>query len=427
MTASRLVVPRVCDGAADADTVAWLRALGAAFLSPALDPGVAGRAAAQLRGDRLRGVYEPGDPLPVATLRSWDARMTLPGGDVAVDAVASIGVRWTHRRRGLLRSVLADDLAAAADAGTPVAALTSTQGPLYERFGFGLATWTRTVTVDTGSVRWRDAAVAGSLSTVRPEEFPDLAAAVAERARRRHPGSLSRAEKLWRPLATGETPYSAMTPDRSRHLGVWRDDEGRPAGYVVHRVAEDWAASASGRASLAVLDLQATTPASYRELWRHLCANDLVGSVRWPNASVDEPLPWLLTDHRAVELGAAREMLWLRLLDVPAALTARRYPVTDRFRLRVLDDASPEWGFGAGGRFLLDTSDPVAPVVERLGPGADVDAVAPVAALGSMYLGGADPRVLARTDRLEEVTPGAAGRLARLLAAPSVPWNGVRF
>jgi len=64
VTASRLVVPRVCDGAADADTVAWLRALGAAFLSPALDPGVAGRAAAQLRGDRLRGVYEPGDPLP---------------------------------------------------------------------------------------------------------------------------------------------------------------------------------------------------------------------------------------------------------------------------------------------------------------------------------------------------------------------------
>lgn len=199
-----------------------------------------------------------------------------------------------------------------------------------------------------------------------------------------------------------------MTPDRSRHLGVWRDDEGRPAGYVVHRVAEDWAASASGRASLAVLDLQATTPASYRELWRHLCANDLVGSVRWSNASVDEPLPWLLTDHRAVELGAAREMLSLRLLDVPAALTARRYPVTDRFRLRVLDDASPEWGFGAGGRFLLDTSDPVAPVVERLGPGADVDAVAPSQPWARCTLG----------ERIHASSPGPTGWRRSLRAPP---------
>ena len=51
----------------------------------------------------------------------------------------------------------------------------------------------------------------------------------------------------------------------------------------------------------------------------------------------------------------------------------------------------------------------------------------PATSLGSLVLGGVDPRVLARTGRLEEGTPGAAGRLARALAAPSVPWNGTPF
>ena len=435
MITTRLLVPRVDDGdgAADAATIAWARAVRRAFLSPDLDPGVEGRAAAWLVGERLRGAYDGDDPVPVATLRSSDARLTVPGGDVAVDAVTGIGTSPTHRRRGLVRGLLTEDLAAATEAGTPAAALTSTQGPLYERFGFGAATWTRKVRVDTARVRWRDetgsgsGSRSGSVAIVDADTFAAVAPAVAERARRRHPGSMSRAATSWAPLATGVTSYSGLTPDRTRRRLVWRDDAGTVGGYAVVRVAESWGGSASGRATIAVLDLQATTSASYRELWRHLVADDLVGTVEWDAASLDEPLPWLVTDARAVELLGVRDMLWLRVLDVAALLAARRYPVTDRFRLRVLDPEIGATGGLGAGRFVLDTTDPVAPSVARLPAGSEVDAVLPAPTLGSVALGGADPRVLARAGRLEEVTPGAAGRLARLLAAPSVPWNGVRF
>ena len=221
----------------------------------------------------------------------------------------------------------------------------------------------------------------------------------------------------WTALMTGANTFSGMTPDPHRHAVLWSDATGAPGGYVVYRVAQDWA---GGTGEIAVLDLQATTPESYRELWRHLASLDLVGAVTWGDASTDEPLPWLLADPRAAAPGASREMLWLRVLDVPAALAARRYPVTEQIVLAVTDPA----GYAAG-TWLLDTTDPVEPRIVTTT--AEADVALDVTALGSLYLGGVDPRVLARAGRLEERTPGAAGRLARLLAAPSVPWNGVRF
>jgi predicted acetyltransferase len=407
------LVPSVAEGAPDADTATWIRAMMAAFLGPRPGPEEIATMAASYAGQRLRGVYETADTSPVATLRSWDTAMTVPGGEVAADAISSIGVRATHRRRGLLRALLVDDLAEAVRAGTPVAALTSTQGSLYERFGFGLAAWTRSLTLDTRAARFRDAGPTGRLRTLDPAGFASVAGPIQDRARRRHPGSMDRSAASWHALVTGgahdSSPRSAI---------AWADATGRPAGYVVYGVAESW--WGTGSATLAVHDLQATTPESYRELWRHLGSLDLVGEVGWANASVDEPLPWLLTDHRAVSSGGPRDMLWLRVLDVPAALGARRYPVTDRIVLRVHDPDRH-----AAGGWTLDTTDPVTPAVAATTDTPDVEMDA--AALGSLYLGGVDPRVLARAGRLSEHSPGAAGRLARLFAAPGVPWNGIRF
>ncbi len=424
MVEVRRLVPHVTGGVADADTVTWTRAMMAAFLRPRMDPPDLARAAAAYEGNRLRGVHETGDPAPVATLRSWDTRMSVPGGEVVVDAVTSIGVRSTHRRRGLLRAMLVDDLAEAVRAGTPLAALTSTQGALYERFGFGLATWTRPTTLDATAAVFRETAPTGRLRTLEVGTLATAAAPVHERARRRHAGSMDRAASSWTPLLTGENGFSGMVPDRARHAVLWSDDAGRAGGYAVYRVATDWAVA--GRAELAVLDLQATTAESYRELWRHLASLDLVGAVSWGDASVDEPLPWLLTDPRAVTTGGARPMLWLRVLDLPAALAARRYPVADRIRVRV-DDPAPVPGATVEGAWELDTTDATAPTVTRLPTGVEVDVAMPAAVLGAVYLGGPDPRVLARAGRLTEASPGAAGRLARLFAAPSVPWNGSRF
>jgi predicted acetyltransferase len=413
------MTPRVTEGSADAGTVAWTRAMSAAFLSPRLEPEQLARVGAGFEGQRLRGAYVDPDPAPVATLRSWDAELTVPGGTVTADAITGIGVRSTRRRRGLARRLIAEDLAAAVRAGAPAAVLTSTQGSLYEHFGFGLATRTRSMTVDTALARFRDPDPRGAVEIVdRPDLALALARPVHDRARRRHPGALARTPQQWDAVLSGAGPWNGLEPDRMRQVAVWRDDDGEPAGYLVHRVEEGW--HPTGAATLGVVDLQAVTPTAYTELWRHLCTQDLVGTVRWGHASVDEPLPWLLADHRAVTDDGGKAMLWLRVLDVPALLAARRYPIEDAIVLEVADDA----GF-TPGRWRLDTHDRLAPAVA---PTLDEpDVVLPVTSLGSLVLGGVDPRVLARTGRLEEASAGAAGRLARLLAAPSVPWNGTPF
>jgi predicted acetyltransferase len=413
------MTPRVTEGSADAGTIAWTRAMVASFLGPRLEPEQLSRVGAGFEGMRLRGAYADPDPAPVATLRSWDADLTVPGGVVTADAVTGIGVRSTHRRQGLARRLLAEDLAAAVRAGAPAAVLTSTQGSLYERFGFGLATRTRAITVDTTRARFRDAAPRGTVEIVdRSDAALALARPVHDRTRRRHPGALARTPSQWDAVLSGAGPWNDLQPDRHRQVAVWRDDDGEPAGYVVHRVQESW--YATGSATLGVADLQAVTPTAYTELWRHLCSQDLVGTVRWTHASVDEPLPWLLSDHRAVAVESERAMLWLRVLDAPALLAARRYPIEDAIVLEVADDA----GF-TPGRWRLDTHDRLAPAVDPTTTTPDVSLS--VTSLGSLVLGGVDPRVLARTGRLEEASPGAAGRLARLLAAPSVPWNGTPF
>ncbi|MCD2189539.1 GNAT family N-acetyltransferase [Actinomycetospora soli] len=411
--------PRVTEGSADAGTVAWTRAQLAAFLGPRLDPDALARVGAAFEGNRLRGAYADPDPTPVATLRSWDARLTVPGGEVPADAVTGIGVRSTHRRRGLTDRLLTEDLGAAARAGAAAAVLTSTQGALYERWGFGLATYTRRLTVDTARARFRDPGPRGTLEIVeRPDAALALTRPLHDRARRRHPGALERLPSQWDQVLVGAGPWNGLEPDRVRQVVIWRDDDGRPAGYVVLRVEESWFASGSG--TLGVVDLQAATPTAYTELWRHLCSQDLIGTVTWTDASVDEPLPWLLTDPRAVVTGESRPMLWLRVLDVPALLGARRYPTEDALVLDVVDPLGH-----ARGRWRLDTHDRLAPAVTATTLEPDVVLEAPT--LGSVVLGGVDPRVLVRANRLEERSAGAAARLQRMLAAPSVPWNGTRF
>ena len=220
-------------------------------------------------------MYETADTSPVATLRSWDTAMTVPGGEVAADAISSIGVRATHRRRGLLRALLVDDLAEAVRAGTPVAALTSTQGSLYERFGFGLATWTRSLTLDTRAARFRDAGArpaASGPSTRRAS--PRSRGRCQDRARRRHPGSMDRSAASWHAADHRRASTTCSTPLRGR-LG--RRD--RPPRRVRRLRRSPSPGGAPVPPKLAVHDLQATTPESYRELWRHLASLDLVG--RW--------------------------------------------------------------------------------------------------------------------------------------------------
>ncbi|WP_308813070.1 sterol carrier protein domain-containing protein [Arthrobacter sp. PAMC25284] len=166
--------------------------------------------------------------------------------------------------------------------------------------------------------------------------------------------------------------------------------------------------------TMEVIDLVAATRAAYLELWQYLGAIDLVERVTWAEAPVDDPLPWALEDPRCVDASEARDMLWLRVLDVRKALEARHYPADGRLVLNVADPLGL-----ADGTFALDVSGGAAVVTDTGGAGADLEL--DVSALSSIYLGGVHPVTLASSGRIEEQTPGAAFAAARMFAVERPP------
>jgi predicted acetyltransferase len=158
------------------------------------------------------------------------------------------------------------------------------------------------------------------------------------------------------------------------------------------------------------VDLVAAGNDAYLELWQFLGAIDLVERVSWDQAPLDDPLGWALADPRCIDSSDSRDMLWLRILDVPKALEARHYPADGELVLEVHDPL----GLTAGTFALrVDGGDAV---VERLPEKAEADLALDVSALSSIYLGAVCPVTLTAAGRIRESVPGAALKARQMFA-----------
>lgn len=404
----------------DADDVtvvdAWLRQTATVFTAPfEHTPTRREVLLPKLAEQRLSGVFD-GDRL-VGTYRSWDWDVTVPGGaKVRADAVSSVTVLPTHRRRGVLRSMIVPDLADARARGVPLAVLVASEAPIYGRFGFGPAVETASWDVDLAAARLAPGVPrAGSVELVAVEELRDVAPAVFEAARR--PGATDR-EGFWWDLECGLLP--APWEKRGPRMGlVHRADDGTPQGYAIYDWKDDWQDRVC-RTVATVRDLQAATAEAYAALWGFFLDLDLVARVKAHDRPVDEALPWLLTDLRAARRTAVCDLLWVRLLDPVAALAARRYESTGRVVLEI-DDPHGH----AAGRLVLEAD---ADGAGRAAPtDAAPDLTLGVDVLGSLYLGGGDLHAASVAGRVTEHRPGAVGRVARLLRTTRAPWTGTWF
>ena len=359
----------------------------------------------------------------VGTFRSFASEVTLPGaGPVPVNAVSTVTVLPTHRRRGVLSRMMADDLARAREREHAFSALIAMEAPIYGRFGFGAATRSTRWVVDADRAAFRpDApggpAGGGSLEVLDPADAREDCAAVHDAARRARPGGLERPARWWAERTAAEGPGALGAGAR---VVLHRDADGVADGYACYEITESWAGRVS-RSSATVSDLSATSPAAYRDLWEFVTSIDLVRSVSAPDRPVDELLPHLLTDPRAAQDGPVDDFLWLRVLDVPGALAARRYLGSGTLVLRVLDptglaDATVRLHVGAdrcagdGWTCAEVTTTDAEPDV-RLGVGD----------LGSLLLGGTSPVALRAAGRLQ-ASAADAHRLQALLATPESPW-----
>lgn len=398
---------------------AWAATATAVFLQPSPTPESVVHRQQRMADHRLFAARD--GARTVATFRSFDSDLTIPGGSVPlpVNAISSVTVLPTHRRRGLLTRWMTGELDRARDAGTAASILIASEAPIYGRFGFGVATTACTWTLDATRARML-VPPSGSVELVDRQSFVDAAPAVYAGARARQPGTIERTLTRWQMLAQTITPL--QDEDRMRQLAIHRDAGGHADGLLVYRVEE----KSHDRVSASVLtveDLVTASDAAYADLWRFCCDVDFVTTVVAPDRSPGEPLPLLLADPRAARDGATSDFLWVRLHDVVAALEARRYPVAGRLILEVTD------GLGqVDGCYELEISGNGA---ARCLPREDLPSAADLhldaATLATLWMGGGNVAALSRAGLLRARDDATLGRVGALMGWPQTPWCGTWF
>jgi predicted acetyltransferase len=343
--------------------------------------------------DRSRTFAAFDDGRLCGTARSFATDVSLPGGEaVPAGAVTQVTVLPTDRRRGHLTRMMRAQLDDIAARGEACAVLIASEWPIYGQFGYGQATEWVTLSVDTRHARFVSTSPTGSFELVDRPTLREAAPEPFERNRRLRPGAIARDEHWWNRLL-GVEPRPGDTPSAKEVRAVYRSPAGRIDGYVVYEPKEKWEDGVS-KAVLETREVIAATPEAHREIWRFLCSIDLAREVHaWPSP-VDEVLPHLLVDGRAVRWRERSDHLWLRPIDVPTLLASRRYAAPGRVVLDVVDDL-----LGCGGRFELDAGTDGATCAPA--PAATPDLTLPVSMLGAALLGGTSLRALAAAGHVD--------------------------
>lgn len=348
----------------------------------------------------------------VSTTGAYTQTMTVPGGTVPVAAVTLVTVASAYRRRGLLRQMMTHQLTDIAARGVePVALLWASEASIYGRFGYGeslsrlrLAGESRSLTfasgVDFGG---------GSVGEVDREEFLPVAARLRESWLADRPGALARSEAWWR--------IRLYDPEAWRHgasayrFALHYAADGSPDGYAYFQVKDG---GPDGAAEVTVKALDAATGPAYASLWRFLLSLDLVRYFRHNDAPADEPLRLLVTDPRAIS-AEVTDGSYARIVDLPAALAARRYAAEVDLVLEVRDAVLTR----NAGSFRLRGGPDQATVTPT---SRSADLSLDIRELGALYLGGTSPATLRQAGLVTEHTPGAVTRLAVAFAWDRLPY-----
>jgi predicted acetyltransferase len=343
--------------------------------------------------------------------------MAVPGGgSLACGGVTRVGVAATHRRRGLLTAMMRRQMDDMRERGEPLAALYASEAPIYGRFGYGLATYTAEIEIQRAQASFlRPGSTGGRVVMVDVPAAVDAFTDVWSRVQPTQPGMLTLDARWWRmELADLETSRHGFSP----HYRVVYEADGKPTGFALYRIKMDW--DATGPIGVLRVDqLIAASADAYAALWRYLLDVDLIARVTAEARPVDEPLRFLLADSRQPKT-STDDGIWLRLVDVPAALAGRRYATQGRLVLRVRDAFAP-WN---DGHYELNGG-PTDAVCERCTDDPDLELSA--ADLAAVYLGGNRFRTLHQAGRMQELHRGAVARADAMFATDRAPWCPSHF
>ena len=328
---------------------------------------------------------------------------TVPGGGrVPTAGVMAVGVLPTHRRRGALTALMRRQLEDAHERGEPLALLFAAEGGIYSRFGYGLASLAGDIELPKEHARpWHDEPL-GEARLVEDDEALEVLPGIYDRVRGATPGMFTRSREWW------EVRRLRDRPGGGTRMNVVIELDGVPEAYALYRLNFGMKHMVT-ETVLEVGEALGTSPRALDAVWRYLLAIDWVARIDAFWLPLDHPLFHWIREPRRMEFSLI-EALWVRLVDVGAALAARSYDEGELV-LELVDDFCP-WNAGAlACRSRRHRADE-APAGLRL------DA----SALGSVYLGGFTFEQLRWAQRLEELQPGAVARADALFRAERLPW-----
>jgi len=378
------------------------------------------RALRMFEPDRSLAAFDPAvaGAGPVGTTGAYSLRMTVPGAVLPVAGVTAVGVLPTHRRRGVLRSLMHQQLAGIAARGEePVAALWASETPIYGRYGYGRATANAYFEFGRGEGaldRRTPADPSLTLRLVEPADSVAELAKVHDAVLPGQPGFFARDDDWWGRVLHDEPEHRTGTAPLRCLLA---EDGSGVRGYAVYETSERWDEPSNLPDSpLTVRELVAADPAAGAALWHNLLDRDLVTQVIAPLRSADDPVLYQLLDQRRARMRVG-DGLWVRIVDLPAALSRRAYSVPVDVVLEVTDELLA----GNTGRWRLRSGGP-AEGASCEPTDSPADLAVHVRELGAAYLGGTRLGTLAAAGLVTELRPGTLSLLSAAMTWDPAPW-----
>jgi predicted acetyltransferase len=369
-----------------------------------LEPGEIERYNRAAEADPSRDLAAFDDGAMVGTTTAYSFRLTIPGGELPAAGVTAVGVLPSHRRRGILTAMMRRQLDDVHERGEPLAALWSSEGAIYGRFGYGLAAGNAVIDVAREWTRFRDPTPASSrVRLLTHEEAVVELPPIYDRVCAVTPGFHARSPQYWDAISLADLQHLRRGGGPMFRAVVELDGSGE--AYALYRIHEGDAGT-----RLQVIEEVSTSGLATKEIWRFLFGVDLVARIRARALPVDHPLFLLVVEPRRLGF-QLEDGLWVRLVDVGTALSARAYAGAERLVFE-LGDSFCAWNEGVwaleGGQAKPTDAAP--------------DLRLDVSDLASAYLGGFSFAELARAGRVEERADGALARADELFRTPRAPW-----
>jgi predicted acetyltransferase len=344
----------------------------------------------------------------VGAAGSYAFELTVPGGHVPTAGVTIVAVLPTHRRQGILRQMMRAQLDACRERGEPLAYLWASEDTIYDRFGYGIASLSAEIDFTRDRSRFYKTTPVPARTTLLPlTEAEELIAPIYERVAAATPGMFARTSDWWQARTLSDPQW--RRGNAGELTCALLELHGVPSAYALYRMTPSFDRGVQ-MGSIHVAEAVGDSPEATQAIWRYLLDIDWMARVTASVLPVDHSLLLLVAEPRQLRFNL-RDGVWIRLVDVGAALSARSYEPGSSVVIDVHDEFCPwndgRWRVGPDG-------------VSRTENGPDLRCG--VSVLGSAYLGGFSWTRLSQALRVQELTPGAVSRADAIFRTQSAPW-----